>query len=153
MVPNSVTLIDRDLKLMNKKREYGFSLIELLLVVTILAIVAALAIPSLMKAARATENGAVWSIMRTISSSQASFFAQNNRWARITEINDRTGNTLGVNVGDKMIRGKFTYEMFPQPNPTDENLRQEYMITAVRMDDTIYKFELNQSGEIEQVLP
>lgn len=138
---------------MKNSNQDGFSLIELLLVVTILAIVAALAIPSFMKAARMTENGVTWSIMRTISSSQASFYAQNNRWARITEINDRTGNTLGVNVADKMIRGKFTYEMFPQPNPTDDDLRQKYTITAVRMDDTIYKFELTQSGEIEQVLP
>jgi general secretion pathway protein G len=52
---------------MNKlSNEKGFSLIELLLVVVIIGIVAALAVPALQKGIRSAENGTTFATMRTI---------------------------------------------------------------------------------------
>ena len=141
-------------KAMNKnKDESGFSLIELLIVVVIIGVVAALAVPNLQKGLRAAENGTAFATMRTISSSQAGFFSQKNRFARITELNTILHEIIGTNAGDRVIRGEYIFEMNPT-TPTDEELKNEYTITATRtVDAVIYKYELTQTGEIVQILP
>jgi prepilin-type N-terminal cleavage/methylation domain-containing protein len=139
---------------MKKQNEKGFSLVELLMVVAIVGVIAALAVPALQRGIRAAENGTTFATMRTISSTQVSFFSQNNRFGRLAEINPIVGNGIGTLVGDRLVRGRYTFEMSPL-SPTDEELRNEFTITATRnvTDDTIYQYELNQTGEIIQILP
>ncbi|MCA1608424.1 MAG: prepilin-type N-terminal cleavage/methylation domain-containing protein, partial [Acidobacteria bacterium] len=60
------------------KQQKGFSLIELLLVVVIVGIIAALAVPALQKGLWAAENGSAFATLRAISSAQMDFFVQNN---------------------------------------------------------------------------
>lgn len=135
-------------------REKGFSLIEVLIVVVIIGIIAALGVPALQRGIRAAENGTTFATLRTVSSAQAQFFSQNNRFARISELNNQMRGAFGTTAGDRVIRGKYTFEMNPA-TPTDEELRNEFTLTATRMvtDDTIYKFELTHTGEIVQILP
>lgn len=139
---------------MCKKNESGFSLIEVLLVVVILGVVVALAVPAFQKAFRSAENGAVLSILRVISSTQVSYYGQNNRFGRLAEINPIVGNGLGTITGDRMVRGTFLFEMTPVV-PTDTELKTEYMITATRNipGEQIYQYEINQTGEIVQIRP
>ncbi|HSI87484.1 MAG TPA: prepilin-type N-terminal cleavage/methylation domain-containing protein [Pyrinomonadaceae bacterium] len=138
---------------MKNKAQAGFSLIELLIVVVIIGVVAAMAVPNLQKGLRAAENGTTFATMRTIASSQAGFFSQKNRFARITELNTVLHEIIGTNAGDKVIRGEYVFEMNPA-TPTDAELRNEYSITATRTADSIvYKYELTQTGEITQILP
>ncbi|MBA2380404.1 MAG: prepilin-type N-terminal cleavage/methylation domain-containing protein [Blastocatellia bacterium] len=134
------------------KNESGFSLIELLLVVVIIGLIAALAVPSLQRGIRAAENGSAFSTMRTISSEQVGFFVKQNRFGRVTEINDTL--RVGTSVGDRVIRGRYTFEMNPI-EPSDEELRNEYTVVATSShpDGEIYKYELNQTGTITQILP
>src|SRR5688500_14306822 len=74
--------------LMSKRLECGFSLIELLIVVVIIGILAALSIPVFQKAKRSAENGTTFGTMRAVASTEISFFSQNNRFARLTELQD-----------------------------------------------------------------
>ncbi len=137
---------------MEMSNEKGFSLIELLLVVVIIGIIAAMAVPAFQRALIAAENRNIFATMRTMNSSQAVFFSQNQRFARLGELNNINGNGLGTVIGDRMVRNKFTFEMSPII-PTDTELKDGYSIGAFRdAGGVTYRFELTNSG-VQRILP
>lgn len=139
---------------MNRRRESGFSLIELLLVVVIIGVIAAMAIPAYQKGMWAAENGSAFGTLRTIASTQVSFYTQNSRFGRLDEVNTILGGSVGTVVGDRLVRGKYVFEMSPV-RPNNSELGQEYLISATRDSpgDAVYRYELNQTGRITQVYP
>ena len=143
---------------MKKNTQSGFSLIELLCVVTIIGIIAALGVPSLQRGIRAADNGAAFATLRTMSAVQINFYSQNNRFANISELNAAHNNAFGTlnEAGTGITRGRFVYEMTPLNPDPDTDLKSGYTIIASGSNGvmgTPYVFRLNQSGEIVQVTP
>lgn len=130
-------------------------MIELLLVVAIIGIIAAVAVPAFQKGIRSAENGNTFASLRTISSVQANYYAQNNRFGRLIEINNILSNSIGTVSGNELVRGRFVLSMTPS-TPTDVELRNGYTILATRNvtgEGVKYVYEITSQGEVRQIEP
>ncbi len=133
----------------------GFSLIELLLVVTIIGIISALGVPSFQRGIRAADNGAAFAQMRVLSSAQVSYFSQNSRFGRLSELNAIQVGAFGTITGSSLTKGRFIYELSPM-TPTDVELRNGYTIIAtgsMGISETPFVYRVDQTGEIVQITP
>ena len=138
---------------MKNNNESGFSLIELLIVVVIGGIVAALAVPAFQRGIVAAENRNIHATLKTMKSTQAMFFSKNQRFARLDELNQLQQGGFGTMSGNALLlRNGFSIEMSPT-RPTDSELKEGYLIGAYRQAMGVtWRFELTNEGLI-RVLP
>lgn len=147
---------------MKNKSQQGFSLIELLLVCVIIGIIASIAIPMFARAKVSSENSSTIATLSIMRQTQAIFFTQHRRFARLDELNALQGY-LGEVSNDApcsnppcLRRGPYRFEITTENgSPTDENLANDYLITATREAENVipYVFTVDQTGVIWRVLP
>ena len=78
-------------RLSNRK---GFTLVELLVVVAIIGILAAIAVPRFTDASNSAKVAKIQADLRTIDSAIAIYYAKNNAYPSATDIVDATNGTL-----------------------------------------------------------
>lgn len=137
-------------------RQEGFSLIELLLVITIIGIIAAVGVPSFQKAKKSAQNTTSLATLRTLSTMQLDFFSHNGRYARPNELNAGANGGLGTTNATLLVRGEYTYKLSPDVNPADIDLKTSYTLIVTRpasSTDPLFIAQVDQSGTITQITP
>lgn len=83
------------------KREQGFSLVELLIVVVIIGVIAAVAIPGLQKARRYAQSGSAIQSLRTVTTAQILYQRRYNVYGSLASLGPEGTIDPSLAVGDK----------------------------------------------------
>lgn len=144
---------------MEKRNEAGFSIIEMLMVLVCLSVIAAISVNYYIKAKISAENTSAVATLSLMRQNEVVHFTQQQRFARLDELNVLHGNLGTVQSDLTLTRGPFKFDLTTSGGtPTDsdpKSLESDYLITATRMRDNSvpYVFTLDQTGVITKVLP
>ncbi len=102
------------------KRNHGFTLIELMIVVAIVGILAAIAFPSYMESVRKSRRADAKSTMLQVASQEERYFTENIKYGTLTEIgNTGTVQSAGKQHTITVAKTDATYTITATPVQTD----------------------------------
>lgn len=144
--------------------ESAFSLVELLIVISVLGILAAIAVPQFLAARRVAAERSVVATLRTMVAEQQLFFLNpvplppsamgdaTRRYARLHELNAYMQNALGATSGNLFVDGPgVRYSMVPLW-PTTASLRGSFTIQASEQNAARgFLYEIDESGRVVKI--
>jgi prepilin-type N-terminal cleavage/methylation domain-containing protein len=133
--------------------QHGFSLIEAVMVFAIVALLAAVAVPSLMSSKDAAEKASLVVGLRGMHTDQVAYHTTRNRYARLNELNEYSGSLYGQVNGSLLMRKDWIYLM--TPTPTNATLKTRYQTLAYRMRGgrITSAYLIAQDGVVQTLIP
>ncbi len=133
-----------------KTRKSGFTLVELMIVLAIIAIVAAFAIPNLMKSRMSANETAAVGSLRAIMSAQATYMNRYGVYGSLSQLSDEdlidsslaTGKKSGYLVGEIVTGFDYSYTFCAAPIEDGKSGAKEYCVTQ---KGTIYEANFDTS--------
>jgi type IV pilus assembly protein PilA len=105
---------------MQRQNDAGFSLIELLIVVTIIGIIASIAIPNILASRRAANEGSAQQSMRTIASCETTYLhtqGGGTSYADLATLGQQTLTDITLSSGNK---SGYNFVVNPAPGATPQ---------------------------------
>lgn len=135
------------------RRQAGFTIIELLIVIAIIGVISALAVPGMVRARRAARESAAIGSMRTILSAQSAYLPTYGGYSRYGDSDDLKNNkfidsevfngvTNGYSFTLELGNGGTTFEATATPDPADAE--SKYFWTS---EQAVIRFKVGATAD------